>query len=91
MIIHFNDVYDSPASYWRVRLVWYGTIYLIIKLEGGVVVWAVPFPLHLHVFLYHLTASAFTKVRRRSVTSLLVVNPRLHTGTLNFTIKTNNR
>ena len=35
MIIHFNDVYDSPASYWRVRLVWSGTIYLIIKLEGG--------------------------------------------------------
>ena len=33
----------------------------------------------------------FTKVRRRSVTSLLVVNLRLHTGTLNFTIKTNNR
>ena len=59
MIIHFNDVYDSPASYWRVRLVWYGTIYLIIKLEGGgVVAWAVPFTLLLHVFLYHLTASA---------------------------------
>ena len=33
----------------------------------------------------------FTKVRGRSVTSLSVVNLRLHTGTLNFTIKTNNR
>ena len=33
----------------------------------------------------------FTKVRRRSVTSLLVVNLRLHTGTLNFPIKKNNR
>ena len=33
----------------------------------------------------------FTKVRRRSVTSLVVVNLCLHTGTLNFTIKTNNR
>ena len=33
----------------------------------------------------------FTKVRRRIVTSLLVVNLRLHTGTLNSTIKTNNR
>ena len=33
----------------------------------------------------------FTKVRRRSVKSLLVVNLRLHIGTIYFTIKTNNR